>query len=143
MSKGNINQSYRNKPQYRADLPALDHEYAELIVEHAPELERVQRMLPLVPDSLVELMYAQPDEFLFGMVTMGQALHDLIGSDVLLEVAQILEKHSDNTEAVSLGNAAVKMVAILEAINFIACEEVLNRKEGVKRVGTDETESTS
>lgn len=126
----NVNQSYRNKPQYRADLPALDHEYAEWIVENAPELERVQKMLPLVPESLVELMCAQPDTFLFGMITMGQALHDLIGSDVLLEVAHILENEPENDTAVSLGNAAVKMVAMLETIGFIACEEVLNRKEG-------------
>lgn len=136
------NQSSPNKPQYRADLPPLDYEYAEWIVENAPDLERVQKMLPLVPDSLVKLMYAQPDKFLFGMITMGQALHDLIGSDVLLEVAHILENEPENNTAVALGNAAVQMVAMLETIGFIACEEVLNRKEGIKN-GRPETEVTS
>jgi hypothetical protein len=77
-------------------------------------------------------MYEQPDAFLFGMITMGQALHDLIGSDVLLEVAQILEQEPKNETAIRLGNASVKMVALLETIGFIACEEALNRKEGVK-----------
>jgi len=137
------NPSSPSKPQYRDELPALDHEYAEWIVENAPSLERVQKMLPLVPDSLVDLMYTQPDVFLFGMITMGQALHDLIGGDVLMEVAHVLEYESDNDAAVTVGNAAVQMVAMLETIGFIACEEVMNRKEGVKNVRRETEEGPS
>jgi hypothetical protein len=117
------------KPQSQDELPPLDLEYAQFIVDNAPELERMKQMLPLVPPQLQKLVASQETAFLYGMVTMGQALHDLLGHDILLEVAEILRSHEDNKVAVGIASEAVRMVAMLEAIGYITCKEITNRAE--------------
>jgi len=114
-------------PPSQDDVPPLDLEYAQAVVEAAPQLERVQRMLPFIPNALKKLLSAQPEAFLYGMVTMGQALHDLLGKGILNEVAYILEEHSDNQQAVDIASEAVRMIAMMEALGYLTCKEITER----------------
>ena len=116
-------------PPFQDDVPPLDLEYAKEVVTAAPELERVQRMLPLVPFALKKLLSEQPEAFLYGMVTMGQALHDLLGKGILNEIAYILEEHKDNQQAVDIGSETVGLIAMMETIGYIACKEITKRAE--------------
>jgi len=109
------------------NLPPLDLEYAQQVVKEAPNLERVQQLLPLIPKELQTLLAAQDNSFLFGVVTMGQALHDLLGKDILLEVAEILKSHEDNQVAVSIASEAVRLIAMMEAIGYLSCKEIVDR----------------
>jgi hypothetical protein len=114
-------------PPSQDDVPPLDLEYAQEIVKSAMELERVQRMLPLVPDALKKLMRKQSEPFLYGMVTMGQALHDLLGKGILNEVAFLIEEHSDNEQAMDIGAEVVRLIAMMETLGYLTCKEITDR----------------
>lgn len=116
-------------PPPQGDVPPLDLEYAQEIVKSAPELERIQRMLPLVPNALKKLVRKQPESFLYGMVTMGQALHDLLGKGILNEVAYLIEEHSDNKEAMQIGAEVVELIAMMETLGYLTCKEITDRAQ--------------
>lgn len=110
-------------------LPPLDLDYVRSIATSALELERVQKVLPLVPKELVNLLIKESDDFLFGVVSMGQALHDLMGADILVQVGELLAQHEDNKIAVGIASEAVKMIAIMEAIGYLSCKELTDRDD--------------
>ena len=120
-------------PQENSDqqdaLEPLDLEYAQAIVEGAPELERIQKMLPSIPANLVGLIATQPDTFLFGIATTAQAIHDLIGIDILLSAAEVLKNHKDNQVALATVNSAVQLIGLLEALGYLACKNITDRSE--------------
>ena len=118
-----------HQSQDENDLIPLDLEYAQHIVKNAPDLERVQKMLPLVPDEFKQLLGGQQTPFLYGVITMGQALHDLLGRDILLEVAEILKNHEDNQVAIGIASEAVRLIAMLESIGYVTCKEIVKRAE--------------
>jgi hypothetical protein len=109
------------------ELDPLDMDYAAFIVDGAPKLERVQKLLPMIPPGLLALFQKQSNDFLFGAATIAQASHHLAGIEALISAAEVIDKHPDNKEARAMANVAVQLVGVLEALGYLACKELVSR----------------
>lgn len=115
-------------PTSDADRP-LDPEYARSVVEHAGKLDRVQQMLSLLPDEFSAVVKQQPDDFLYGVAIVVQAMHDLMGEPALEDAARVLEHEEENLSGIRLAKALVGTYGLLGAMGFEACQEVVRRHE--------------
>lgn len=119
----------RRDANANASTGPLDIEYARSVVEHAGQLERVQKLLPMLPKDFLDVMRAQSNDFLYGAATLVQAAHDLIGNQVLDDASQLLEHEEENMSAIRMAKAIIGTFGLLEAMGFVGCRELVRRHE--------------
>ncbi len=107
----------------------LDIEYARSVIEQAGQLERVQKLLPLLPQDFLDVMQAQSDDFLYGAATLVQAAHDLIGNQALDDASALLEQETENMSAIRMAKALIGTFGLLEAMGLVGCKEIVRRHE--------------
>jgi len=108
---------------------AMDVDYARSVIEHASKLDRVQKMRALLPPELAKVLSLESNEFLFGVTTLVQAIHDLIGNQLLDDAAKILQEDEENIAALRLAKGLVGTFGLLEAMGLISCEQIVQRHD--------------
>jgi hypothetical protein len=117
------------------EIKPLGIDYARAVVDEAPSLDRVQQMLPHIPSGIAEYFHTQSDDFLFGVSTIVQATHDLIGNTILDDMGKLVEANLGNPDShgiLAVVGDSVKLVAVMETLGFIACQELVARADAEK-----------
>lgn len=84
-------------------------------------------MLPLLPEEFVRVVQAQSKDFLYGVATTVQAMHDLIGNDALDHASQLLQGEEENLVAARISKAIIGTFGLMEAMGLVACQELVRR----------------
>jgi len=109
--------------------PVIDVDYARSVVSIGGRLERVQKMLPLLPREFHDLLDGEDASFLRGTAVVVQAIHDLIGNEALDDAARLLQNEEDNLTAIRMSKVVIGTFGMLEAMGFVACQKIIERHD--------------